>query len=101
MSWAASRIWRTDSMETGSKIIEAPRARIERASRGLFTHRVGGYFAVAAGVLLMAFMAGVASGSAPVPAAIVARVLASHALPQGWVDVSDIPEPQQVIVWLI
>ena len=47
-------------METGSKIIEAPPARIERASRGLFTQRVGGYFAVVTVVLLMAFMAGIA-----------------------------------------
>lgn len=91
-------------METGSRIIEAPRARLARNSRGLFTPRVGKYFAVVAVVLLAAFVAGIAIGSAPVPAGAVARVLASHVLPHGWLgfaDVSDIPEPQQVIIWLI
>ncbi|MGH9845292.1 MAG: FecCD family ABC transporter permease [Blastocatellia bacterium] len=88
-------------METGSKTIEAPSARPARASRGLFTHRISGYFAIVTVLLGVAFIAGIAIGSSPVPAAIVARVLASHSLPHGWVDVSDIPEPQQVIVWLI
>jgi len=42
-------------MATESKAIQAPRSRIERASRGLFTHRVGGYFVVVTIVLLVAF----------------------------------------------
>jgi iron complex transport system permease protein len=88
-------------MAPESNATRAPRSSIERASRGLFTHRVGGYFVVVTIVLLVAFIAGIAIGSASVAAATVARVLAFHLLPQGIIDVSDIPEPHQVIVWLI
>jgi iron complex transport system permease protein len=88
-------------MEIGTKTIEAPPAHIARASRGLFTHRIGGYFAIVTALLFVAFIAGIAVGSSPVPAVIVARVLAFHSLPHGWVDMSDIAEPQQIIVWLI
>jgi cobalamin transport system permease protein len=93
-----------DYMETGSKAIEAPRARIARASRGLAPPRVYWYFAIVLALLCVAFIAGISIGSSPVPTAIVARVLGSHVLPYGWpgiADVSDIPESQQVIVWLI
>jgi cobalamin transport system permease protein len=88
-------------MEIGTKTIEAPPVHIARASRGIFTHRIGGYFAIVTALLFVAFIAGIAVGSSPVPAATVARVLAFHSLPHGWVDVSDIAEPQQIIVWLI
>lgn len=91
-------------MEIESKAIEAPRVRAARASGGVFTHRVGAYFATVAILLGVAFIAGIAIGSSPVPATTVARVLASHILPQWWpglVDVSNIGEPEQVIVWLI
>jgi iron complex transport system permease protein len=88
-------------MATESKTIEAPRANITRDSRGLITRRVGWYFAVIAVILLIAFIAGIAIGSSSVAAETVARVLAFHLFPQGIVDISDIPEPQQVIVWLI
>jgi len=88
-------------MEIESKAIEAPRVRAVKASGGVFAHRVGAYFAIVAILLVVAFIAGIAIGSSPVSAATVARVLASHILPQGWVDVSDIAEPEQVIVWLI
>lgn len=90
-----------DSMATESKTIEAAPARLARLSSGLGSPRVAGYFAVVAALLFVAFIAGIAVGSTPVPAGTVARVLASHFLPYGWVDVSDIAEPQQVIVWLI
>src|SRR6266508_3674929 len=88
-------------MATESKTIEASRSRIKRASRGLFAYRVGGYFVVVTIVLLVASIAGIAIGSTSVAAATVARVLAFHIFPQGIVDINDIPEPQQVIVWLI
>src|SRR6266545_4665830 len=88
-------------MATESKTIEASRSRIKRASRGLFAHRVGEYFVVVTIVLLVASIAGIAIGSTSVAAATVARVLAFHIFPQGIVDINDIPEPQQVIVWLI
>jgi cobalamin transport system permease protein len=89
-------------MEIRSKTIEAPRAL--NAPRGIFAHRISGYFAIITGLLCLAFIAGIAIGSSPVPAAIVARVLALHALPDGWLgfaDASDIAEPQQVIIWSI
>jgi len=88
-------------MEIGSKTIEAPRARAGSVSRGGRASRVGAYFVTVAILLVAALIAGIAVGSAPVPAATVARVLAFHILPQGWVNVSDIAEPEQVIVWLI
>ncbi|MGH9769351.1 MAG: FecCD family ABC transporter permease, partial [Blastocatellia bacterium] len=91
-------------MATESKTIEAPREGLARDPRGFFANRIGGYFAIVAAVLCVAFIAGIAIGSSPVPAVTVARVLASHLLPQGWpglVDITDIAEPQQVIVWLI
>jgi iron complex transport system permease protein len=88
-------------MAPESKTIEAPRSRIERASHGLFTQRVGGYFVIVTIVLVVAFVAGIALGSASMTGSAVARVLAFHILPQGIVDISDISEPQQVIVWLI
>lgn len=90
-----------DSMATESKTIEATRSGIAQGSRGLFTHRAGWYFVVIAVVLFIAFIAGIAIGSVSVAASTVARVLAFHLFPQGILDISDIPEPQQVIVWLI
>ncbi|MGH9850944.1 MAG: FecCD family ABC transporter permease, partial [Blastocatellia bacterium] len=88
-------------MEIGSKTIEAPRARAWGFSRGGRAPRVGAYFATVAILLGAALIAGIAIGSAPVSAATVARVLAFHILPRGWINVSDIAEPEQVIVWLI
>ena len=54
-------------MATESKAIQAPRSRIERASRGLFTHRVGGYFVVVTIVLLVAFIAAISASVAMGP----------------------------------
>jgi iron complex transport system permease protein len=93
-------------MEIESKTIQsqtsgAPRAGLAKFSRGLFTERIGWYFAAVTVLLGVAVIAGIAIGSSPVPAETAARVLASHILPQGWVDVSGVTEPQQVIIWLI
>jgi len=88
-------------MEIGSKTIEAPRARAGKASGGIFTSRAGVYFATVSIILGVAFIAGIAVGSSPVAPATVARVLTAHILPRGLVDVSDITEPEQVIVWMI
>jgi hypothetical protein len=73
-------------MEIRSKTIEAPRARVARAQRSIFAHRISGYIAIVTILLFAAFIAGIAIGSSPVPAAIVLRVLASHALPYGFDD---------------
>jgi iron complex transport system permease protein len=63
--------------------------------------RVGLYFIVVAALLGAAFVAGIAVGSSPVATGSVVRVLASHLLPDGWVDLSDVTEAAQVIVWLV
>jgi iron complex transport system permease protein len=88
-------------MATESKTIEVSRSRIEQFSRSILIHRVGGYYVIITIVLFGAFIFGIAIGSTSVAAATVARVLAFHLLPLGIVDISDISEPQQVIVWLI
>jgi iron complex transport system permease protein len=88
-------------MEIGSNAFEASRAPVVKPSGGVSANRVRAYFAVITVLLVTAFIAGIAVGSSPVPAATVARVLASHLSPIGWVDVSHISEPEQVIVWLI
>lgn len=88
-------------MEIGSKTIEMQNGSASRVARRLFEERTSAYFVIVAMVLIAAFIAGVAIGSSPVPAATVARVLAFHLLPQGSIDITDIPEPQQAIIWLI
>jgi iron complex transport system permease protein len=86
-------------MEIGSETIEAPRAHAGK--RGIFTQRISTYFAIVAILSGVAFIAGIAIGSSPISTATVVRVLASQFLPHGWIDVSDIAEPEQVIVRLI
>src|SRR5262245_65642781 len=88
-------------MEIESKTFEAPRPRLTRFLHGLLTHRIGGYFAIVAVVLFVSFIAGIAIGSSPVPAAIVARVLAFHILPEGWFGIGVIGRPIRDIVWLV
>jgi len=88
-------------MKTGSETIKALGVRAGEAPGNFFTRRVSTYFTIVAVLLGVVFIAGIAIGSSPVSAATVARVLASHIFPLGWVDLSDIGEPEQVIVWLI
>jgi iron complex transport system permease protein len=63
--------------------------------------RVGVYFVTVALLLCVAFIAGIAIGSSQIAPGTVARVLASHFLPAGWVDLSGVSEAEQVIVWLV
>jgi iron complex transport system permease protein len=44
---------------------------------------------------------GIAVGSTHIPAGTVVRVLSSHFFPAGWIDLSDVPQSEQVVVWLI
>ncbi len=46
-------------------------------------------------------VAGIALGSTEIEAGTVLRVLAAHLLPDGWVDLSDIGESEQAVIWLI
>lgn len=59
------------------------------------------YFSIITVLLFVLIIVGVAVGTTFVPAGAVLRVLLFQVLPGGWVDISDIPEPQHVIIWLI
>jgi iron complex transport system permease protein len=61
--------------------------------------RVVIFFVVAASLLLALIVLGVSIGSTHVPAAFVARVLLAHLLPSGWLDLGDIGQSQQAIIW--
>jgi iron complex transport system permease protein len=88
-------------MESGSN-----RAGIGRAAKAYPVAAsslvgVGTYFIVAAACLGGALVAGIAVGSSPIAPGAVVRVLASHLLPDGWVDLAGVTQPEQVIVWLV
>jgi iron complex transport system permease protein len=68
---------------------------------GASVPRIGLYFIVVTALLAAALVAGIASGSAPIAATTVVRVLAAHILPAGWVDLGSVTEAEQVIVWLV
>jgi iron complex transport system permease protein len=57
------------------------------------------FFAVAAVLLLALVVLSVSVGSTHVSAVFVARVLLAHALPSGWLDLSEINQAQQAIIW--
>src|SRR5438477_2971177 len=88
-------------METVSKTIEASLSRAEKRAGSVSARRVGLYFFVIAILLILVFIAGVAIGSTPISTETVARVLGARILPRGWIDLSNISEPEQVVVWLI
>jgi len=67
----------------------------------LRSRRRAAYFLIISTLLCCSGVAGIAVGSTQIPAGVVARVMASKALPAGWVDLDAIPESQQVVVWLI
>ena len=54
-----------------------------------------------AGLLAAAAVAAIAIGSTGIAWGTVVRVLAARALPAGWIDLGEISEAEQVIVWLI
>lgn len=56
-------------------------------------------FAVASIVLMALVILGVSVGNTDVPTQLVARVLLAHLLPFGWLDLSDITQSQQAIIW--
>jgi iron complex transport system permease protein len=59
------------------------------------------YFAAVTLLLFGFLVAAVAVGSTSIPPANVMRVLLSHLLPGGWVDLSHVSESQRVVVWMI
>jgi iron complex transport system permease protein len=52
-------------------------------------------------ILIIAGILGIAIGSTDIPIDRVLRVLASKLLPTDWIEIQDISESQQVIIWLI
>jgi iron complex transport system permease protein len=71
----------------------------EEASRR--TRRKAAFFLIIIALLCCSMVAGITVGSTHIPAGDVARVMASHVFPGGWVEVEGIPESQQVVIWLI
>jgi iron complex transport system permease protein len=78
-----------------------PRLAGDATQAGGAVPRVGLYFTVATVLFGAVLVAGIAVGSSPIPATTVVRVLASHVLPAGWVDLSGVTEAERVIVWLV
>lgn len=59
------------------------------------------YFLAVTVLLIFSITISIAMGSTSIEPGVVVRVLLSHLLPSGWVDVSGIGEPQQAVVWLL
>lgn len=52
-------------------------------------------------IFIIVSLLGIAIGSIDIPIEIVLRVLAAKLLPSDWIEIPDISESQQVIIWLI
>jgi len=52
-------------------------------------------------IFIIVSLLGIAIGSIDIPIEIVLRVLAAKLLPSDWIEIQDISESQQVIIWLI
>jgi iron complex transport system permease protein len=74
--------------------------KAEQVGAPFFTN-VSLYFIIVTVLLGVSLVAGIAIGSSPMAAGMVARILASHLLPSGWVDLTGVTEAEQVIVWLV
>ncbi len=59
------------------------------------------YFAAVTLLLILSITISIALGSTSIAPGVVVRVLMSHLLPAGWVDVSAVAEPQQAVVWML
>jgi iron complex transport system permease protein len=70
-------------------------------SASLFHRRAFIYFLIITALLIFSITISIAMGSTSIEPGVVVRVLLSHLLPSGWVDVSDVGEPQQAVVWLL
>ncbi len=89
-------------METRGETIRLPAARKRAKALGkVSSARVSAYFVTVTILLGASLIAGIANGSSRLAPETVARVLAYHFLPGGWVDLSGVSESEQVIVWLV
>lgn len=87
---------------TGSKLIAAATSLLPSIpSTSAFHQRAGIYFVAITVLLIFSITISIALGSTSIAPSVVVRVLMSHLLPAGWVDVSAIDESQQAVVWLL
>lgn len=59
------------------------------------------YLPAVLALLAIAAVSGVSIGSTEISGGKIARIVASKALPDGWIDLTGVSEIGQVIVWLI
>lgn len=88
-------------MEASNKTTELLGVRRRSKRLNAISSHVSTYFVIVGLMLCVAFIAGIAIGSSPIAPVTVARVLAAHILPAGWVDLSSVSESERVIVWLV
>ncbi len=88
-------------MENSNKTAGLPQFAGAETAGGISASRINVFFLVTAIILGAAFLAGIAIGSSSIAPLAVARVLASHFTPAGWIDLSGVTEAEQVIVWLV
>ena len=89
-------------MESSGETIELTSARGKAKTSGRVSDKhVGAYFVMLTILLGVSIIAGICIGSSPLGPGTVARVIASHLLPSGWVDLSGVSEAEQVIIWLV
>jgi iron complex transport system permease protein len=88
-------------MAISSETVELPAASETKVAAKGGIKRLTIYFIVAGVVLVVAFVAGIAIGTSPIPPGVVVRVLASHIFPAAWIDLSTVKESEQIIIWLV
>lgn len=74
-------------------------AAIERSK--FVSSRVAFYFAAVTLLLVVLIVLGIAIGSTSLAWGVVVRVLAARVLPDDWINVRDVGEAEQIIVWLV
>jgi iron complex transport system permease protein len=85
--------------ESGRRSKTAGNALLPSAS--IFRGRAFVYFLTITVLLIFSITISIVMGSTSIAPGVVMRVLLSHLLPSGWVDVSAVGEPQQAVVWLL
>jgi cobalamin transport system permease protein len=82
----------TDRQQALRPAIAGSTSRARRGNR---------YCAAVALLLAAAVVFGIAIGTTQIAPGVVVRVLISHVLPGGWIDLSGIPESEQIVIWVI
>lgn len=96
---AAESFYVAATEETGRKLKAAVNSAPRPASA---FHRLAFvYFLFITALLVCSITISIVMGSTSIEPGVVMRVLLSHVLPSGWVDVSAVGEPQQAVIWLL